>query len=349
MSALQRTLSILLATAMLALSATMAWATVDDFQSRTIIPAGTTVAGVELGGLDTADARDEIERAVATPLLSPVRVDAGEVTRTFEPSAAVEVDIEAMLTEAMVPRRDAAFLSRIGRDLTRTRYGRAITPRFTVDRSAIETFMAELAMNVDRPAVDASRTISEGLLVVRPAQRGVALDRAAAAAILLAALEDESMIASQTPRTVSLPVSTIEPKLTEDTLGKTIVVDLSQRTVRLYDGATLEHLYRCAVGQPQFPTPTGDFHIVNKRFLPTWRNPGSSWAKDMPASIAPGPSNPLGTRALDLDAPGIRLHGTTKVGSIGSAASHGCMRMVRRDIEDLYNRVAVGTPVFIRR
>jgi lipoprotein-anchoring transpeptidase ErfK/SrfK len=67
----------------------------------------------------------------------------------------------------------------------------------------------------------------------------------------------------------------------------------------------------------------------------------------MPRSIAPGPTNPLGTRALNLTAPSIRFHGTTNIGSIGTAASHGCMRMRRPDIEDLYERVEVGTKVFI--
>jgi lipoprotein-anchoring transpeptidase ErfK/SrfK len=69
----------------------------------------------------------------------------------------------------------------------------------------------------------------------------------------------------------------------------------------------------------------------------------------MPATIGPGPNNPLGTRALNLNASGIRIHGTTANSSIGTAASHGCMRMHRWDIEDLYDRVEVGTPVLIVR
>jgi len=89
---------------------------------------------------------------------------------------------------------------------------------------------------------------------------------------------------------------------------------------------------------------------VQKRYRPTWSNPApNGWGKGMPASIPPGPSNPLGTRALNLNASGIRIHGTNKDGSIGRAASHGCMRMHRWDIEDLYERVEVGTPVLIVR
>jgi L,D-transpeptidase ErfK/SrfK len=69
----------------------------------------------------------------------------------------------------------------------------------------------------------------------------------------------------------------------------------------------------------------------------------------MPSYIGPGPRNPLGTRALYLNASGIRIHGTNNSNSIGTAASHGCMRLRRADIEDLYPLVPIGTPVFIRR
>jgi len=83
--------------------------------------------------------------------------------------------------------------------------------------------------------------------------------------------------------------------------------------------------------------------------MPTWYNNGSDWAKNMPATIGPGPGNPLGTRALYLNAAGIRIHGipSSEDWSIGSAASHGCMRMHRWDAEDLYPRVPVGTRVII--
>jgi L,D-transpeptidase ErfK/SrfK len=67
----------------------------------------------------------------------------------------------------------------------------------------------------------------------------------------------------------------------------------------------------------------------------------------MPETIPPGPGNPLGTRALNLNASGIRIHGTANVNSIGTAASHGCVRMVQRDVEELYDLVDVGTPVFV--
>jgi lipoprotein-anchoring transpeptidase ErfK/SrfK len=69
----------------------------------------------------------------------------------------------------------------------------------------------------------------------------------------------------------------------------------------------------------------------------------------MPSVIGPGPNNPLGTRALYLNASGIRIHGTPNWRSIGHRASHGCLRMRRRDVENLYPRVPVGTAVWITK
>jgi L,D-transpeptidase ErfK/SrfK len=69
----------------------------------------------------------------------------------------------------------------------------------------------------------------------------------------------------------------------------------------------------------------------------------------MPASIPPGPGNPLGTRAMSLNASGILIHGTYASYSVGTYASHGCIRMLLSDVEALYPQVPVGTPVLIHR
>ncbi len=109
--------------------------------------------------------------------------------------------------------------------------------------------------------------------------------------------------------------------------------------------------YRCAIGMPGYPTPRGTFVIKRKVKMPSWTNPGGAWGRGMPSYIGPGPSNPLGTRALYLyrgnSDTGIRFHGTTKTSSIGQAASHGCMRMKRKDVERFYKQVPVGTTVYI--
>lgn len=126
-----------------------------------------------------------------------------------------------------------------------------------------------------------------------------------------------------------------------------IVVSRARRNLHLYKQGRIVKTYRVAVGLPRYPTPSGFFKIINKRVNPTWINPKSDWAKQMPGRIPPGPDNPLGTRAMDLNIGGIRIHGTRNYASIGTAASHGCIRMTIKDSEALFRIVRLGTPVTI--
>ncbi|MFI5053916.1 MAG: L,D-transpeptidase, partial [Acidimicrobiia bacterium] len=106
--------------------------------------------------------------------------------------------------------------------------------------------------------------------------------------------------------------------------------------------------YPVATAMPGYVTPPGHWKIINKVENPTWYNPApTTWGAGMPASIPPGYGNPLGTRALYLNAPGIRIHGTYETSSIGTHASHGCIRMLIPDVEQLYPLVPIGSNVII--
>ena len=97
----------------------------------------------------------------------------------------------------------------------------------------------------------------------------------------------------------------------------------------------------------RYPTPTGSYRIVNKQSNPTWTPPpDSDWAKGL-GPIPPGPGNPLGTRWMGTSAPYVGFHGTPASGTIGTRASHGCIRMRIPDAEALYEEVVVGMPVQI--
>ena len=86
--------------------------------------------------------------------------------------------------------------------------------------------------------------------------------------------------------------------------------------------------------------------VIAKVMGPDWTNPDpDGWGKDMPDYIPPGPSNPLGVAAIYWDAAGIRFHGTSDTGSIGTAASHGCVRLTNDDILEMYDVVEVGSPI----
>ena len=138
-------------------------------------------------------------------------------------------------------------------------------------------------------------------------------------------------------------VASKEWSFTVDT--RRIVVSRAERKLYFYRNGSLQRVYGVAVGQPAWPTPSGHFRVVNKQYMPTWYNPGSSWATTMPKSIPPGFSNPLGVRAMALSASGVLIHGTSNYGSIGSAASHGCIRMRNSDIVGFFPLVEIGVPV----
>lgn len=130
-------------------------------------------------------------------------------------------------------------------------------------------------------------------------------------------------------------------------LGPKIVVSLGDFTLELRENGRVLKSYSIAHGQPAYPTPTGEFHVADMVMNPTWLPPDSAWAREA-QPIAPGPNNPLGTRWIGLNSGLVGIHGTNDDGSIGSRASHGCIRMHIEDVEDLYGRIQMGTPVSIR-
>jgi lipoprotein-anchoring transpeptidase ErfK/SrfK len=126
-----------------------------------------------------------------------------------------------------------------------------------------------------------------------------------------------------------------------------IVVTRGVNTLRLYDGRRLIRTFPVATGQSIYPTPAGIWHIKDKQLNPWWYPPTyDAWAKGL-KPVPPGPGNPLGTRWMGLNAPGVGIHGTDADTSIGYSASHGCIRMHVPDAEWLFTRVGVGTTVVI--
>ena len=122
-------------------------------------------------------------------------------------------------------------------------------------------------------------------------------------------------------------------------------LDLSDRKVYVYRGDTLEVSYPVAIGRPGWETPTGEFEIFSQVVDPGWTNPLTDEV------MAPGPDNPLGDRWIAFWTDGINsigFHGTPNRDSVGQAASHGCIRMYNEDVRELYEMVALGTPVVVQ-
>lgn len=319
-----------------------ALAVADDYLAREVLPYGATIAGHDVAGLTREEARELVQTKVATPLGDPITVAYGPRTYVVDAAAMISVDVNGMIAEAFEPRLGSALPLRVADRVLARPSGADVGVELTLDRGKLDEWLLEVAGSVDTTPADATMTVEAGQIVVVPSRIGETVDREATARVL-----EEALV--QGVKVVELPVTLAQPEVTEDDLGKAILVDISERKLYLYDKGELVKQYGVAVGTPSHPTPRGNFRIVLKRYMPTWSNPGSAWAVGMPKTIPPGPSNPLGTRALNIDSPGIRIHGTSANSSIGTAASHGCMRMHRWDIEDLYERVDVGTPVFIVR
>ena len=126
------------------------------------------------------------------------------------------------------------------------------------------------------------------------------------------------------------------------------MVDRGAFQLRLYKDLKLKKSYRIAVGQVGLETPAGLYAIQNKAVNAAWTVPNSAWAGDMAGQVVPGgtPQNPLKARWMGIFA-GAGIHGTDQVGSLGSAASHGCVRMAIPDVIELYDQVEVKTPIYI--
>lgn len=132
----------------------------------------------------------------------------------------------------------------------------------------------------------------------------------------------------------------------------TIVVSTPERALYLVQGDPDEgHAlrYPVAVGKSGFAW-RGRSTIAMKREWPDWTPPREMRRRrpGLPAHMKGGPGNPLGARALYLSGTLYRIHGTNEPGSIGKAASSGCIRMFNDHVKDLYMRVGVGTPVVVR-
>lgn len=335
-----RLLACLAALAAFLVSVGTAAAVAQDFVTRETLPPGSAVADAEIGGIRVDQAREALRSRVLASLEQTVAVVAGQQAAQIRPSQFVRLDLDGMLDRLAAAKADAGLGRRLIAGITREPYGRRLPVQARIDRAALDAWVRDFAAHVGAPAADATMVVQGRELVAVPERPGISIDpRRAADALAVALMSGQER--------VELPIQRIEPAVAVEDLGPAILVRRADRRLLLYDDGRLVKVYRVAVGAPGYPTPRGRWRIVRKRYMPTWGNPGSDWAKGMPRFIPPGPNNPLGTRALDLDAPGIRIHGTNKDYSIGTAASHGCMRMHRWDIEDLYERVPVGTPVII--
>jgi lipoprotein-anchoring transpeptidase ErfK/SrfK len=218
--------------------------------------------------------------------------------------------------------------------------GANVSLRVVVDRPRLRATAKHYARELTKPAVDARVRLRGLRPVISDEKVGLQVRAQPLSRALRAALVSGRRSAGEVPHT------TLLPDVMRRDLRAVIVIQRSTNRLFLYHGEGRRTKLGVATGQPIYPTPLGEFTIVDKQLNPWWYPPDSDWAAGM-SPIPPGPGNPLGTRWMGLSVPGVGIHGTPDAASIGYSASHGCIRMRIPDAEWLYERVSVGTPVFI--
>jgi hypothetical protein len=310
------------------------------------IAEGVRVAGVDVGGMERHEARQSLRKKVAKPLERPVTVRFdGTKYRLGANKLGIDIDLDAMVDRAVDVSRAGTLPERLWRYATGGEVEKRVAPRLAYSEGALDEFIAEVAAEIDRDPVDASVEPSPVSLNLVDARNGRAVRTDELRERLERALQ------SRDGRVVKAPVQRVEPEVTKDQLADRyptyLTVDRASFSLRLWKDLELEKEYAIAVGQAGYDTPAGVYDIQNKAVNPAWHVPNSDWAGALAGRvIPPGPDNPIKARWMGIY-DGAGIHGTDQLGSLGSAASRGCIRMAIPEVEELYERVDVGTPVYI--
>ena len=333
----------------IALTAGGAYAYYFDSNRTDVIAIGVQIAGVDVGGLHAAQAQQLLADRLAERLRRSVDVVSGPHRFTIHPRrAGLHVEIAKMVAAAVQASRSGNLAQRFFRDAGGQPLQKTIPLQAGLSRSHITGLVDQIAHVVDRPAHNARvvpTTLATGLHVV-PSQLGLAVKRPQLERELANAL-----LAFDGPRTLTVPTRPVHPRWWTSTLkqryGTYLLVSRETFTLRLYKSLKLVKTYRIAVGRAGLETPAGEYTINDKQVNPSWHVPLSSWAGDLAGQIIPpGPADPIKARWLGFF-DGAGIHGTDETSSIGTAASHGCIRMAIPDVEDLYPRVPLHTPIYV--
>lgn len=287
-----------------------------------MIADGVTISGIPVGGLTGAEARVVVEAAfdVKLPFRFKQRAWAAS-PRTLGSSPFL---------------RDAAAGALAAEAGANVKLGVKIRPK------KIRAYVNQLQRVFGRQARD-SRVVLRG---VQPWVTRAKNGRAVRKLVMRRAIT-RALVRTQRVE-LTLVTRVVKPRITRMNIGPIIVVRRDSRRLQLWRGMRLVRTFPVAVGTASFPTPIGSYRVVSKQRHPTWNPPSSPWAAGL-GPVPPGPANPLGTRWIGTSAPGIGIHGTPAPWTVGTAASHGCIRMYMRDVEWLFERVNVGSPVFFVR
>jgi lipoprotein-anchoring transpeptidase ErfK/SrfK len=304
-----------------------------------MIGAGVTVRGIDVSNRTVDQAAAELGAALTAHLMRGIVVEigAGDYRLTAK-QAKLGFD----------PQLTAVRAYRAGAERPDQNVPVDVAPALRHSVRAVRAWAFRLRKRVTRPGRNATVRITLRHIFRRHSSPGLSIDARALAKAIDTALDD-----SRAPRKFRQPMIRVAPKVTAADLprryGTIITIDRAHFTLRLFKRLKISKRYGIAVGMAGLDTPSGQYAIQNKQINPAWHVPNSAWAGSLAGQVIPGgaPNNPLKARWLGVAA-GVGIHGTAEEWSIGSRASHGCIRMRVGEVVDLFRRVPVGTPVLIR-
>jgi len=320
-----------------------------DHTRRDTIAPGVKIAGVPVGGLSAAGARQKLKGELVQHLAKPVVVRVGTRHWTLGPHAAdVRVDVAAMVDQAISASREGSIFTRTVRNLFGGGLHRDIPLNVVYSHAAVEGLVARVAAGVNRAPRDASVEPAGTGLRTTPAQDGLAVYQRRLGAGVQAAL-----LGDAPSRVVHAPLQRRRPAITTANLAAKypayIVVDRATFKLRFYSHLKLSKQYLIAVGMEGLETSPGLYHIQWEQVDPPWYVPKKAWAGALAGTVVPpGPADPLKARFMGFNG-GAGIHGVdpSEYSSLGHNASHGCVRMTIPDVIALYSVSPVGTPVFV--
>lgn len=319
-----------------------------DDSHKDEIAEGVTIGGVDVGGLQAEEAGDLLRQQLIKPLRRPIRVSfGGKVWTVTAKQLKIRADIDRSVERAIAVSQEGGLPERLVRYVSGGTVDRNIKPSVGYSQPAINRLVRRVAGDIDREPVNATVSPTGTSLNVVQGEPGRELRDNLLTKKLNAIVRRRGG-----RRTVPAVVRTTKPEISTAEVAEEyptyLTVSQSEYVVRLWKNLELAAEYPIAVGQPAYPTPYGLFSIANKQVDPVWSVPNSDWAGELAGTTVAGgtAANPLKARWMGVT-DGVGFHGTSEDYSIGTAASHGCMRMHVSDIVELYDQVPVGTPVYI--
>jgi lipoprotein-anchoring transpeptidase ErfK/SrfK len=318
-----------------------------DSSQKDKIADGVTVAGVDVGGMSEAEAATAVRRKLLSPLRHSLVVSFdGQTWKLPGKKLKIRADVGSAVEEAVEASQEGGFPGRLVRYVSGGEVDEKISPRVAYSQPAINHFVRHVAEEVDREPKNADVEATPDALEVVAGENGRKLRDN-----LLEKKLKAAVLNANAPHKIVAAVHPIKPEVTKSEVAAQypsyITVDRGTFTLRLWQHLKLAKEYTVAVGMEGLETPEGLYAIQEKEENPVWHVPDSAWAGSLAGqTIPPGPADPIKARWMGIYE-GAGIHGTEETYSLGHAESHGCIRMAIPDVEELYDLVEVGTPVYI--